>query len=1206
MKYRLQDLIDMEHFQNLQDRLNEIYSFPSSIIDNDGNILTATAWQDICTQFHRKNKDTELLCIKSDQYIQDHIHEANPAVSYRCPHGLVDNATPIIIDGIHYGNFFTGQFFLEEPDLDFFRVQAKKYGFDEDAYLKAVKRVPIWTQEQLNNYLFFIKGLITVISESGLKKLKEMENRKRIEVSEKRHRSILKSAMDGYWLTDTDGQLLEVNDAYCSMTGYSEDELLNMHIPDLEAVEDPQVVAEHMKKVISQRSDRFESKHRRKDGTVFEVEVSIQFRPEEGGQCICFLRDITKRKLSDEKLRESEEKFRSLAENSSDYIMRYDRECRHLYINSAGLRVAGLEAEDLIGKNHRESGFPEKLCHLWEERIIQVFKTSEPSKVEFEFTGVDGPVILEVNLSPEFDAEGNVCSVLGVSHDITERKKIEETLREKEQLYRSMFEQNHAIKLLIDPESGKIIDANSAACKFYRYSHEKITKLYIWDINTLGEAETRKRMIRVMLDNETDFEFMHRLGSGETRCVLVYSSKVKIQGKSILYSVVVDITDRKNAQIKMKQNADNLKIVFDSAPNILALVDENIRVEMINRNGALLVGNGKEALSGLLCGDVFNCKHAFHGDGCGTNSECPDCPLRSRVLSTFETGKPQIEEEGQMTFILNGKEVVVDILISTSLLNISDNRKVLLSLMDISESKNAIRALHESEEKYRKAFMTSPDSFVITRLSDGMFVSVNKGFVEMSGYSEDEVVGKTSLEINIWVNPEDRIKIIDRLKKRGEIRNYETRFFAKDREIYGLMSATIIEINGVSHILNIIRDITDQKLAEEEKAKLESRLMQAQKMEAIGFLAGGIAHDLNNILFPISGLSEMLLDEISQDNPINKNLRQIYQSAQRGSDLVKQILSFSRQSNPQKLPIQIQPVLKEVLKLVRATIPMNIKITSRIQTDCGMVSADPIQIHQIIMNLITNAYHAVDENNGTIDILLSEVPFEQDDLLDVPMKHEKYACITVSDTGTGINRNLMDKIFDPYFTTKEQGKGTGLGLSVVYGIVKDHGGDIKVTSEVGKGTEFHVYLPLLKDVIEKNTDAAVKYPTGSESILLVDDEEPIARMMQIMLERLGYNVSTRTSSLDALDAFKANPSKYDLVISDRGMPNMTGDQLSWKLISFRPDIPIIICTGFSEEKDQHYAKSIGVKGFLMKPVGRGDLAEMVRKVLDEAKGTTQD
>ena len=306
MKYRLQDLIDMEHFQNLQDRLNEIYSFPSAIIDNDGNILTATAWQDICTKFHRKNKDSERLCIKSDQYIQSHIHEANPAVSYRCPHGLVDNATPIIVDGIHYGNFFTGQFFLEKPDMDFFRAQAKKYGFDEDSYLEAVKRVPVWTQEQLNNYLFFIKGLISIITESALKKLKEVESRKQIEESASRHQSILQTAMDGFWLTDIKGQLLEVNNSYCSMSGYSEDELLAMRISDFEAIENPETVNTHMQKIIAKGSDRFESKHRRKDGTVFDVEVSVQFRNEEGGQCVTFLRDITERKKVEKALRDSE------------------------------------------------------------------------------------------------------------------------------------------------------------------------------------------------------------------------------------------------------------------------------------------------------------------------------------------------------------------------------------------------------------------------------------------------------------------------------------------------------------------------------------------------------------------------------------------------------------------------------------------------------------------------------------------------------------------------------------------------------------------------------------------------------------------------------------------------------------------------------------------------------------------------------------
>ncbi len=655
------------------------------------------------------------------------------------------------------------------------------------------------------------------------------------------------------------------------------------------------------------------------------------------------------------------------------------------------------------------------------------------------------------------------------------------------------------------------------------------------------------------------------------------------------------------------------------------------------------------------------------------------------------------------------------------------------SLDEIVRERTA--ALRESEERYRKAFMTSPDSFVITRLSDGMFVSVNKGFTEITGYAEEDVIGKTSLEIHIWKNPEDRIKIVERLKAKGEVRNYEACFLAKDREFYGLMSASIIELNGVPHILNVTRDITERKQAEEallesesyirvvmdslpigiavnsidpevkfsymndnfpkyyrttrealadndnfwdvvydepefrEKMKqrvlddcnsgdsgrmhwedipitrkgcetafvsamnssipgkqlmistvwdvterkrneearaiLQAQLNHAQKIKSIGSLAGGIAHDLNNILFPISGLSELLLDDMSPDTPEHESMEQIHKSAQRGSDLVKQILAFSRKSNPQKLPIRIQPILKETLKLARATIPMNIEITSQINMDCGMVSAEPTQIHQIAMNLITNAYHAVEVSGGMIHIAMKETELQIDELpfhaIPGDIMAGKYACITVSDTGTGIDQALIDKIFDPYFTTKEQGKGTGLGLSVVHGIVKEHGGDIRVYSEVGKGTAFHVYLPLLENGKDNKRAGALirKYPTGCERILLVDDEEIIVRVEQKMLERLGYQITVRTGSLDALDAFRANPGDYDLVISDMGMPDMTGMQLARELISIRPGIPIIICTGFKDDRDEKRGKALGIKGFLMKPVATGDLAEMVRKVLDE-------
>jgi signal transduction histidine kinase/ActR/RegA family two-component response regulator len=484
------------------------------------------------------------------------------------------------------------------------------------------------------------------------------------------------------------------------------------------------------------------------------------------------------------------------------------------------------------------------------------------------------------------------------------------------------------------------------------------------------------------------------------------------------------------------------------------------------------------------------------------------------------------------------------------------------------------------------------------------------------GYTEEDIIGKTSIEFNIWANIEDRQKMVAGLRKDGEVTNLEAAFRTKgDNIVYGLMSSSVIDLDGVPHIFSITRDITKRKRDEEEKAKLEAQLQQAQKMESIGSLAGGIAHDLNNILFPISGLSEMLLDDIPLDTSEHKSIEQIYKSAQRGSDLVKQILSFSCQSNPQKLPIRIQPILKEVLKLARATIPWNIEITSNIKQDCGMISANPTQVHQIAMNLITNAFHAVEGNGGTINVELKETiirhlderdesPFNEippDGTSGFPIRllAGGYACITLSDTGTGIDQTLIDKIFDPYFTTKEQGKGTGLGLSVVHGIVKEHGGDILVNSEVGKGTTFNVYLPLIKDAGNRK-DAAVieKYPTGCERILLVDDEEQIVLLEQMMLERLGYQTTVRTSSPDALAAFRANPSKFDLVICDRGMPNMTGEQLARELILIKPEIPIIICTGFCDETDAHRARTIGIKGFLMKPVAAGDLATMVRKVLD--------
>lgn len=397
-------------------------------------------------------------------------------------------------------------------------------------------------------------------------------------------------------------------------------------------------------------------------------------------------------------------------------------------------------------------------------------------------------------------------------------------------------------------------------------------------------------------------------------------------------------------------------------------------------------------------------------------------------------------------------------------------------------------------------------------------------------------------------------------------------------------------------------ELVEHMRAEEEKIQLEKKLLQSHKMEAIGALAGGIAHDFNNILYPIIGMSEMLLEDLPAGSPEYENMEIIFKAGWRAGDLVKQILSFSRQSEHQKIPVRIQHVLKEVLKLTRSTIPSDIEISQSIQADCGLIMADPTQLHQIAMNLITNAYHAVEASGGRISIELKQSFLTGKEWMGSSLEPGEYARIIVSDTGCGIDPAVMGKIFEPYFTTKGAGKGTGLGLSVVHGIALELGGDIRVYSEPGKGSTFNVYLPLLqKDFKAASDGSKIIYEFGTERILLIDDEEPIVRLEQMMLEKLGYHVTARTSSIDALALFKTNPDDFDLVITDMTMPNITGDKLARELTAIKPGIPVIICTGFSTKIDEKSAKAMGADGFLLKPIVKSDMARMVRKMLDESQ-----
>jgi CheY-like chemotaxis protein len=371
-------------------------------------------------------------------------------------------------------------------------------------------------------------------------------------------------------------------------------------------------------------------------------------------------------------------------------------------------------------------------------------------------------------------------------------------------------------------------------------------------------------------------------------------------------------------------------------------------------------------------------------------------------------------------------------------------------------------------------------------------------------------------------------------------------------------------------------------------------------MEAVGTLAGGIAHDFNNILGAVIGYTEMALGDSTIGERPRRYLEQIYKAGERAKDLVKQILTFSRKQEQERKPVLVAPIIKEGIKLLRSSLPTTIKINRNITDASVMILADPTQIHQVLMNLCTNAAHAMRDKGGILDIQLIQERIDHDrPLHPFNLDAGDYAKLTVSDTGHGIDASIMERIYDPFFTTKAPGEGTGLGLSVVYGIVRDHGGAIDITSDPGKGTTVNVYFPLENIEMPLPEQVHKQIPGGNERILFVDDEAVLAELGNVMLTSLGYRVTSRTSSIEALEAFRTRPHSFDLVITDMTMPNMRGDDLARELLKIRPDIPIILCTGFSEMISEEKAKTLGVRRLVMKPIFKENMARVILEVLDK-------
>ncbi len=523
---------------------------------------------------------------------------------------------------------------------------------------------------------------------------------------------------------------------------------------------------------------------------------------------------------------------------------------------------------------------------------------------------------------------------------------------------------------------------------------------------------------------------------------------------------------------------------------------------------------------------------------------------------------------------------------------------------EIDRLKNTEKKLRVSEELFRLAFRTSPDSINLNRASDGVYIDINEGFTKIMGYTRDEVIGKSSLDLNIWEDPNDRKQLMDGLDTAGYVENMEAGFIGKNRSRKtGLMSACILSANDESIILSITRDITDRKQAEAAHRKLERQIQQTQKLESLGVLAGGIAHDFNNILMAVLGHADLALDEISPMSAARESIQQITTAARRAAELCRQMLAYSGRTTFALEKVDLHELIAEMAHLLKTSISKKAVLNLSLERGLPPIMADSSQVRQIVLNMIINASEAIGDRSGVITVAAGATRCDEDYLRKTEL-HDSlapglYVHLEVTDTGCGMVAETRERIFEPFFTTKFTGRG--LGLAAVLGIVRAHKGAIKVYSEFGKGTTFKVLFPVLE--MGKKTDQHL-FPhhsdnwQGKGSILLADDEESLRALGAMMLDRLGFKVLTAADGREALELYRRHQIEIDLVLLDLTMPHMDGAQALGELRRINPDIRVILASGYSEEDVAARFAGKHLSGVLQKPYSLSKLRELLMKVCD--------
>ena len=943
------------------------------------------------------------------------------------------------------------------------------------------------------------------------------------------------------------------------------------------------------------------------------------------------------RKRTEKALKAQQVFLRQVIDINPNFVFAKNREGRFTLVNQAVADVYGTTVEDLLGKTDSDFNSNVEEVEVFRRIDLEVMDSKQERFIAEEtITDAAGQIHwLQTVKRPLFNDEGVVDQVLGVATDITARKQAEDTLRAivegtaavtSVDFFHSLL--RHLTVALGAPYAfiAECVDATNTRVRTLAFLNRGT---FIENVEYALEGTPCEEVIAgkvcyhpqdiqrlfprdtdlVDLDVQSYFGLPLQDSSGKVIGHLVIMSQQSVTFDAQTESLLRIFAARAGAELEriqaeeaLRESEEHLRFVTDNSPVGIAHCDQTQRYKFVNQHFAEMFGRQKSDIVGmspreLLGEDVY--AYASPYLEAVLAGQYPEydfvLPATSRGQRTVHIRyAPERDTSGQVVGYV-------------------------ASLTDITERKQTEADLKASEERY---------AMVMGAINDGILdwevatetVYYSPAWKKQLGY-EDHEVQNVYEEWTSRIHPEDYDRVMAALKDHfGWNRSYELEYRLRHKDgsyVWILTRGACIrdEQGRPTRMFGSNSDVTQRRQAEEQVRHAEVQLRHSQKMNALGTLAGGIAHDFNNILAALMGYTELILNKVPYEKTVQGYLTEVLKAGSRAKELVQQILTFSRQTEGQKKPLHFQEVIQEVLMLIRATLPSTIKIQVQLSASSDLVQADATQIHQVLMNLCTNAEYAMRDRGGVLSLRLETV---EEDAADGLMPHLEFIpgphlLLTVQDTGHGMAPQVLDRIFDPFFTTKKPGEGTGMGLAVVHGIIADHQGRITVTSIPGEGTIVSIVFPLLAaastdtstdtDTVEAEAElpSAASLHPGQGRVLLVDDEAPLVALGKEVLEELGYEVTPHTSSLEALEAFRAAPSRYDVVITDQTMPNLSGEALAREILRIRPDIPIVLCTGFSQTMTEEKARELGIRKFLMKPILRHDLVLVLQEVLAEVE-----